>query len=48
MEFKSKYLVSILTPAWNRAAYLKNVWTGLQSQTYNKINELKNGMLSNK
>lgn len=26
--------VSILTPTWNRAAYLNRVWKGLESQTY--------------
>lgn len=29
-----KPLVSILTPTWNRAAYLERVWRGLDDQTY--------------
>lgn len=32
-----KPLVSILTPTWNRAAYLDRVWNGLNSQTYKHI-----------
>lgn len=30
-------LVSILTPTWNRDAYLDRVWNGLNSQTYKNI-----------
>ena len=30
-------LVSILTPTWNRAAFLDRVWSGLNSQTYRNI-----------
>jgi len=30
-------LISILTPTWNRAEYLKKVWKGLDSQTYKNI-----------
>jgi glycosyltransferase involved in cell wall biosynthesis len=30
-------LISILTPTWNRAAYLERVWRGLGSQTYQNI-----------
>lgn len=32
-----KPLVSILTPTWNRAAYLDRVWNGLNSQIYKNI-----------
>lgn len=31
---QAKPLISILTPTWNRAAYLDRVWNGLNSQTY--------------
>ena len=31
---QEKPLISVLTPAWNRATYLKRVWEGLNSQTY--------------
>ena len=27
-------LISVLTPTWNRSAYLERVWNGLCSQTY--------------
>lgn len=27
-------IFSILTPSWNRAAYLERVWRGLNSQTF--------------
>ena len=30
-------LISVITPAWNRANYLERVWTGLNSQSYKKI-----------
>lgn len=30
-------MVSILTPTWNRGAYLERVWSGLNSQTYKNI-----------
>jgi glycosyltransferase involved in cell wall biosynthesis len=30
----SNPLLSILTPTWNRGAYLERVWKGLESQTY--------------
>ncbi len=30
-------LISILTPTWNRASYLKKVWEGLNAQTYSNI-----------
>jgi glycosyltransferase involved in cell wall biosynthesis len=30
-------LISILTPTWNRAAYLERVWRGLMRQTYKRI-----------
>ncbi len=33
----SNPLISILTPTWNRAEYLKKVWKGLDSQTYKNI-----------
>lgn len=33
----AKPLVSILTPTWNRAAYLERVWDGLNKQTYRNI-----------
>ena len=37
MEIKSKPLVSILTPTWNRASYLERVWEGISSQSYSEI-----------
>lgn len=30
-------IVSVLTPTWNRSAYLERVWNGLRSQTYKNI-----------
>lgn len=30
-------LITVLTPTWNRAAYLDRVWNGLNSQTYENI-----------
>ena len=37
MKSNIKPLVSILTPAWNRSAYLEKVWAGLDSQVYSEI-----------
>ncbi len=37
MKSNIKPLVSILTPAWNRAAYLEKVWAGLDAQVYSEI-----------
>ena len=34
METTSKPVVSDSTATWNRAAYLEQVWNGLNSQTY--------------
>lgn len=34
---QAKPLISVLTPTWNRAAYLDRVWNGLNSQTYKNI-----------
>lgn len=33
MVKKTKPLISVLTPTWNRASYLQKVWEGLSSQT---------------
>ncbi|MEH6590010.1 MAG: glycosyltransferase family A protein [Halioglobus sp.] len=33
MNERSRTLVSVLTPTWNRAEYLSDVWKGLSSQT---------------
>jgi len=30
-------LISVLTPTWNRASYLKSVWSGLNRQSYKNI-----------
>ena len=37
MKSNIKPLVSILTPAWNRSAYLEKVWAGLDAQVYSEI-----------
>jgi glycosyltransferase involved in cell wall biosynthesis len=37
MKSNLKPLVSILTPAWNRSAYLERVWAGLNWQDYSEI-----------
>lgn len=34
IQCNSKPRVSILTPTWNRAGYIRRVWDGLNSQTY--------------
>jgi len=31
---KKEYLISVLTPTWDRAEYLPRVWQGLNNQTY--------------
>ncbi len=37
MKSDGSPLVSVLTPAWNRSAYLGKVWAGLESQIYKNI-----------
>lgn len=37
MQSNQKPLVSILTPAWNRSAYLEKVWASLDAQRYREI-----------
>ena len=34
LAMNTKPLISILTPTWNRSAYLERVWNGLFEQTY--------------
>jgi glycosyltransferase involved in cell wall biosynthesis len=37
MKSNIKPLVSILTPSWNRSAYLEKVWIGIDTQGYSEV-----------